>query len=56
MQRLLIGSYEEARLFALKQFSRLSPAQKLQWLSQMATFVKEGRSNLRSRSSRKKSR
>ncbi len=54
MKRLVIGSYEEARQFALKRFSRLSPEQKLQWVSQMAAFVEEGRSQVRWRSLRKR--
>ena len=34
-----VGSYEESRLFSLKQFRRLSAAQKLRWLSEMAAFL-----------------
>ena len=55
MSRSPIGSYyKEARLFALKRFSRLSPEQKLRWLSDMAVFVRQGRAKLRLRASRKR--
>ncbi len=33
------GSYEESRLFSLQQFQRLSAAQKLRWLAEMAEFL-----------------
>ena len=39
MKRHPIGSYEEARTFQLNAFNRLSPAQKLQWRSEMMVFV-----------------
>ena len=34
-----VGSYEEARLFALKAFRRLSPIRKLQWLADTTAFI-----------------
>lgn len=39
MKRYPIGSYEETRQFMFKQFSRLTPDQKLDWLSAMLAFV-----------------
>ncbi len=39
MKRPPLGSYEEARIFQLSTFQRLSPTQKLQWLSEMMAFV-----------------
>ena len=39
MKRYPIGSYEEARQFMFKQFRRLTPDQKLNWLSSMVAFV-----------------
>ena len=53
MKPLVIGSYNEARRFALKRFSRLPPEQKLQWLSDMKAFIQEGRSQLSSYSIRR---
>ena len=44
-----VGSYEEARLFALKAFQRLTPAQKLRWLSDMTAFINEANPNVRLR-------
>lgn len=41
MKRYPIGSYEETRQFMFKQFSRLTPDQKLDWLSAMIAFVDE---------------
>jgi len=49
MKQLPVGSYEEARLFALKRFSRLSPALKLQWLADMAAFIDEANPQVRHR-------
>ena len=46
MKRASVGSYEEARLCALRRFSRLTPTQKMQWLSGMQAFIKEGRASL----------
>lgn len=54
MKRLPVGSYEEAQLFALRKFSRLSSTEKMVWLSKMNGFIKEGRANLRFPQSRKK--
>jgi len=39
MKRYPVGSYEEARQFMFKQFHRLTPDQKLDWLSSMVAFV-----------------
>lgn len=39
MRRYAIGSYEETRQFMFRQFSRLTPDQKLDWLSAMLAFV-----------------
>jgi len=39
MKRYPLGSYEESRQFLFKQFSRLTPDQKLDWLSAMIAFV-----------------
>ena len=50
-----VGSYEEARLFALRRFSRLSSTKKILWLSKMDAFIKEGRANLQFPKARKKS-
>ncbi|MBI3319187.1 MAG: hypothetical protein HYZ89_01175 [Candidatus Omnitrophica bacterium] len=55
MKQLPIGSYEEARVFALRRFSRLSSTQKVMWLSKMDAFIKEGRANLQFPTPRKKS-
>ena len=41
MKRYPIGSYEETRQFMFKQFRRLTPDQKLDWLSAMNAFVDE---------------
>ena len=41
MKRYPIGSYEETRQFMFKQFSRLTPDQKLDWLSATIAFVDE---------------
>ena len=41
MKRYPMGSYEETRQFMFKQFSRLTPDQKLDWLSAMMAFVEE---------------
>ena len=41
MKRYPVGSYEETRQFMFKQFSRLTPDQKLDWLSAMIAFVDE---------------
>jgi len=49
MKRLLVGSYEEARVFARKSFDRLTPTQKLEWLSQMAAFLDAANPTLRAR-------
>ena len=54
MKQLPVGSYEEARLFALRRFSRLSATQKIIWLSKMNAFIQEGRANLRLPRVRKK--
>ena len=55
MKQPPVGSYEEARLFALRRFSRLSSTQKIVWLSKMDAFIKEGRANLQLPKPRKKS-
>ena len=39
MKQPAVGSYEEARRFALRRFSRLRPTQKLKWLADMAAFI-----------------
>jgi len=39
MKRYPIGSYEETRQSMFKRFSRLTPDQKLDWLSGMIAFV-----------------
>ena len=54
MKQHPVGSYEEARLFALRRFSRLSSTQKIVWLSKMDAFIKEGRANLQFPKPRKK--
>ena len=41
MRRHPIGSYEETRRFMFRQFTRLTPDQKLDWLSAMIAFVDE---------------
>lgn len=41
MKRYPIGSFEETRQFMFKRFSRLTPDQKLDWLSAMIAFVDE---------------
>lgn len=41
MKRYPLGSYEEARQFLFKRFRRLTPDQKLDWLSAMLAFVDE---------------
>ena len=41
MKRYPIGSYEETRQFMFKQFRRLTPDQKMDWLSSMMAFVDE---------------
>ena len=41
MKRYPIGSYEETRQFMFKRFSRLTPDQKLDWLSGMMAFIEE---------------
>ncbi len=41
MKRYPIGSFEETRQFMFKQFSRLTPDQKLDCLSAMIAFVDE---------------
>jgi hypothetical protein len=41
MKRYAVGSYEETRQFMFRQFSRLTPDQKLDWLSAMNAFVDE---------------
>ena len=41
MKRYAVGSYEETRQFMFRQFSRLTPDQKLDWLSAMVAFVDE---------------
>ena len=41
MKRYPIGSYEETRQFMFKQFGRLTPDQKLDWLSSMLAFIDE---------------
>ncbi len=47
MRRYPIGSYEETRQFMFRQFSRLTPDQKLDWLSAMVAFVDEVHPGLR---------
>ena len=44
-----VGSYAEAREFSLKQFSRLSPTKKLQWLAAMAAFLDRANPTLRNK-------
>ena len=41
MKRYPVGSYEETRQFIFRQFSRLTPDQKLDWLSAAVTFLEE---------------
>ncbi len=41
MKRYPIGSYEETRQFMFRRFNRLTPDQKLDWLSSMIAFVDE---------------
>ena len=41
MKRYPLGSYEESRQFMFRQFRRLTPDQKLDWLSGMIAFVDE---------------
>ena len=41
MKHYPIGSYEETRQFMFKQFGRLTPDQKLDWLSTMLAFIEE---------------
>ena len=41
MTRYPIGSYEETRQFMFKQFRRLTPDQKMDWLSSMMAFMDE---------------
>lgn len=41
MKRYPVGSYEETRQFMFKRFARLTPDQKLDWLSGMIAFVEE---------------
>ena len=47
MRRYPVGSYEETRQFMFRQFSRLTPNQKLDWLSAMIAFVARVNSGLR---------
>ncbi len=49
MKRAPLGSYEEARRFSLLAFSHLTPAQKLQWLAQMAAFIDQANPQARLR-------
>jgi hypothetical protein len=49
MKRPPVGSYEEARLFSLKAFSRLSATQKLRWLSDMTAFINAANPDVRLR-------
>lgn len=49
MRRHPIGSYEEARLFALKTFRRLSTAQKLRWLFDITAFIDAANPDIRRR-------
>ena len=49
MSRRVIGSFEETRRMSLKNFSRLSAAQKLRWLSDMIRFVDEANPAVRRR-------
>ena len=41
MKRYPIGSYQETRQWMFRQFRRLTPDQKLDWLSAMIAFVDE---------------
>ena len=47
MKRYPIGSYEETRQFMFRQFSRLTPDQKLDWLSAMVAFFDKVNPGLR---------
>lgn len=47
MKRYPIGSYEETRQFMFRQFSRLTPDQKLDWLSSMVAFFDKVNPGLR---------
>ena len=49
MKAYPVGSYEEAHMFALRQFSRLSTAQKLRWLAEMSAFAYEANPAVRLR-------
>ena len=49
MKQPPIGSYQEARLFALKAFRRLSPTQKLRWLADITAFIDEANPDVRLR-------
>ncbi len=49
MKRYPIGSFEETRRFTLRNFSRLSPEQKLRWLSDMVAFIDEANPEVRLR-------
>ena len=49
MKRPMVGSYEEARLFALRAFSRLTTTQKLRWLADMAAFIEAANPETRRR-------
>ena len=47
MTRYPLGSYEETRQFMFRQFGRLTPNQKLDWLSAMLAFMDERNPGLR---------
>ena len=47
MKRYPVGSYEETRQLMFRQFSRLTPDQKLDWLSATVAFVDEVNPGLR---------
>ena len=49
MKRTPLGSYEEARQASFRLFNRLTPTQKLQWLSQMAAFIDQANPQARLR-------
>ncbi len=49
MKRYPVGSYEETRQFMFRQFSRLTPDQKLDWLSATTAFINEVNPSRRAR-------
>ena len=49
MRRYPVGSYEETRQFMFRRFSRLTPDQKLDWLSAMVAFFDQVNPGVRRR-------